>query len=243
MHFVDKAKGGGQRPTTIADARKLNLLPSVTTVLDVLAKPALTKWLINQAVDAILTSERKEGETLDEFKDRVLVIEAQQDRESEKARDRGTEMHDALEKYLGGKPEEVSPEILPWIQPAATFILARGKIVATEKVLVGDGYAGKCDLVLEVNEEIEIIDFKTTKKLPKEAWDEHVLQCSAYAAAYANTEKGDVFETGNLYISTVDQGQFIFCPHGFAWGTAYRFGFQPLFTAWQWMNDINLTKG
>ncbi len=35
---VPKAKGGGTRPTTIADARKLNLYPSVTTVLSVLAK-------------------------------------------------------------------------------------------------------------------------------------------------------------------------------------------------------------
>jgi len=37
---VPKAKGDGMRATTIADARKLNLYPSVTTVLSVIAKPA-----------------------------------------------------------------------------------------------------------------------------------------------------------------------------------------------------------
>ena len=37
-------KNGKERNTTLADAKKLNLVPSVTTVLSLLAKPGLENW-------------------------------------------------------------------------------------------------------------------------------------------------------------------------------------------------------
>ena len=39
--YTVKAKDGSDRPTTLRDARKMNLAPSVTTILKVAAKPAL----------------------------------------------------------------------------------------------------------------------------------------------------------------------------------------------------------
>ena len=48
-HEIPKAKGDGMRKPTIADARKLKLLPSVTSILKVIDKPALTTWKIEQA--------------------------------------------------------------------------------------------------------------------------------------------------------------------------------------------------
>ena len=44
LHSVPSAKGE-PRPTTLRDARKLGLLPSVTNVLGVIAKPELTAWV------------------------------------------------------------------------------------------------------------------------------------------------------------------------------------------------------
>ena len=44
MHWVKRASGEGTRPTTLADARKLDLLPSVTTILRTLDKPPLNRW-------------------------------------------------------------------------------------------------------------------------------------------------------------------------------------------------------
>ena len=38
-------KNGKERNTTLRDARTENLVPSVTTVLNVMAKPALIPWL------------------------------------------------------------------------------------------------------------------------------------------------------------------------------------------------------
>jgi hypothetical protein len=55
------------RPTTLRDARKLGLLPSVTNVLGVINKPELVEWKMTQAVLAALTLPRRDGEDLGVF--------------------------------------------------------------------------------------------------------------------------------------------------------------------------------
>ena len=67
IHEVPRADGKGTRPTSLRDARKLGLFPSVTNVLGVIAKPALDAWKQEQAILAALTLPRNEGEPLDEF--------------------------------------------------------------------------------------------------------------------------------------------------------------------------------
>ena len=53
--YTVKAKDGSDRPTTLRDARKLNLVPSVTTILKIAAKPGLEAWKLNQMLLAALT--------------------------------------------------------------------------------------------------------------------------------------------------------------------------------------------
>ena len=48
-------KNGKERNTTLRDARTMNLVPSVTTILNVAAKPALNVWLQRQVLMAALT--------------------------------------------------------------------------------------------------------------------------------------------------------------------------------------------
>jgi len=234
-HFIEKAKGDGTRKTTVADARKLNLLPGVTDIISVLDKPALTKWLCEQAVFAVCTAPDIAGEGLDAKIQRVLYDERQQDDESRRARDRGTEIHDAMEKYFMGKQAEIAPDLLPCITPAALAVLALGTVQDCEKILVGDGYAGKCDLIIKTPEGLEVCDFKTTKRLPKAAWPEHRLQGAAYAKCIGES----VILTSNLYICTdpAAWGQFTYCPHIEPWQDTYERGFAPLVKVWQWMNN------
>src|SRR6516164_2976736 len=71
LHSVPSAKGE-LRPTTLRDARKLGLLPSVTNVLGVIAKPELVEWKMTQAVLAALTLPRMTGEELGVFAKRVV---------------------------------------------------------------------------------------------------------------------------------------------------------------------------
>jgi hypothetical protein len=240
------AKGTGQpRPTTIADARKLGLLPSVTHIIDsVLRKPALEAWKIENGILAVLTTPRLPGEADDAFVHRVLHVEEVHNQEAAAARDKGTAIHAAMEQYFSG--EGVIEEMKPWIEPAAKAILARGERVTSEKVLVGLGYAGRTDLVQESSESAMLWDFKSSRTLPdpkKGAWIEARLQLSAYAASYRKLlEKmgGEMAQkpirVANCYISTIEPGNFVICEHE-DWQRTFNSGFLPILKYWQWVNN------
>jgi hypothetical protein len=71
LHEVARADGKDTRPTSLRDARKLGLFPSVTNVLSILAKPGLDAW--KQVILAALSWMRNEDESLDDFAKRVLT--------------------------------------------------------------------------------------------------------------------------------------------------------------------------
>ena len=61
----------GMRPTTIADARKCDLCPSVTLILGAIDKPGLNAWKARQLLEASLTLPPRAGENLDDYAKRV----------------------------------------------------------------------------------------------------------------------------------------------------------------------------
>lgn len=235
-HEQPKKAGGGMRATTLADARKLNLLPSVTTILDdVIRKPALEAWKARQAVMAVVTAPDIPGESLDDKITRVLDTENQAGEEAKQARDLGTEIHDALEKALTLKMNDVAT--WNYVEPVYHYLQTlQCKEYKTEFTIVGDGYAGRCDLATIDNEKVTLWDFKTTKKLPKEAYTEHSLQLAAYAQAYYYSNNSAKLSTGNIYISTTEPGQFVVCMHE-GWVEAFNNGFEPILRYWQWMKQ------
>lgn len=234
LYEVQKKDGSGMRQFTLADARKMDPkpLPSVTTILKVLHKQALIEWMVEQGCLAVLTSPRLEGEQLDAFVRRILKTEKVQDQEAQIARDRGVEIHDGMEALAKGEP--VSADLLPWIEPAWDGIRSYfGRVIATETILTGPGFAGRADLIGGLLDSDIIVDFKTTKKLPEKAsWPEHRLQLSGYAKAHSALTQNRI-TTANLYISTVDCGKFAIWPNP-PWEPDYEFGFAPLVTHWQW---------
>lgn len=230
---VERADGQGKRPTTLRDARKLGLLPSVTTILQVLRKPALEAWLTEQACLAVLTAPKLPDEQLDAFVERVLHTEKQQDAESQKARDLGTDIHNAIEQSLGGFPVEA--RLVPFVEPVVKKALEFGRPTATEKIIVGSGYAGKTDLICETDTLITVLDFKTCKKLPKQSWDEHLLQLSAYAAGLGNTGS-KLLITANIYITTAIPSEIAVFTHQ-GWQETFERGFKPLLQHWKWANN------
>jgi hypothetical protein len=230
---------GKPRPPTIRDARKNNWLPGVSNVLKCLHKEGLVNYLIEQSVLAALTTPQLEGEQIDSFIYRVLHTEKVQEQESEIARDTGKEIHSAIEDYFQGVP--VPDGLAPWIMPAIRELEKFGQVAFTEKILIGDGYAGKTDLGQDCPQCWRLWDIKSTKNLPKGAWPEHRLQLSAYAKAFADTlaqasDQNKPIVTANIYISTVDCGQFVIAEHE-EWLRTYMRGFAPLVTHWQWAND------
>lgn len=234
-HTVKCTTKDGDRPTTIADARKLGLLPSVTNILSCLRKPALESWKIEQACLSVLTAPRKEDEALDAFVQRVLHDERQHEQEARDAADLGTRIHKALQDELSGRIADHG--MLPWVEPVWEFLNGLApKAIETEKVLVGDGYAGRTDLIATFEGWRHVIDFKTTKTIPtKGAYWEHQMQTAAYAKAL-NLPLLNV-RTANIYISTTDPGKLVMSAQE-DWLDAWE-AFAHLRDYWQIDNDFH----
>jgi CRISPR/Cas system-associated exonuclease Cas4 (RecB family) len=207
----------------------------VTSILRILDKPQLNDWKTDQAIMAVLTSSRNHGESLDDFVNRVLRVEQIQEQEAKKAREKGSAIHEALANALAGK--EWDKTLDAFVEPVLKCSSIMGKLVWSEKVLVGNGYAGRADALFD-NQELgmlTLVDFKTAGKLPKASYDEHILQTSAYAAC-VNPE-GRKVVTANVYIDTKNPGQFV--PYSQeCWQDTYENGFKPLLRVWQWINEM-----
>lgn len=208
-HWVEKKDGSGNRPTTIADARKQSLLPSPTTVLKLLAKPALIDWMIRTAVHAVVTAPDAPNEGLDAKITRVLDEERQQDQESQMAKDLGTSIHEAIEQAISGQPW--NPALKVFVDPVMGQLAHIGRCVASEKVLVAQDHAGKVDCICESDYFITVVDFKSSKKLPdKGPYIEHRLQAASYAASIGFTGEKRVHAL-IIYISTTEPGRIKVC--------------------------------
>lgn len=226
---VPKADGKGMTKTTLRHAKKMNLLPSVTTILRILDKPALTAWKIEQAVLAVMTTPRLPAEADDAFIQRVLAVDKEQDKERDAAAQLGTDIHAEIEAAING--QSISDRLAPYVDPVMAALTKFGSPVFSEKNLVGNGYAGRCDLCASDGLGSTIIDFKSTKKLPKESYAEHRLQL----AAYAKCDGVIAARTANIYISTLAPGQIAVCENTDIEPTFDTFNH--LLKVWQWMND------
>ena len=71
--YTVKAKDGSDRPTTLRDARKMSLVPSVTTILKIAAKPGLEAWKQEQMLLAALTLPRLDGESEKDMVARIVA--------------------------------------------------------------------------------------------------------------------------------------------------------------------------
>lgn len=174
------SKSGAMRSTTLADARKLNLVPSVTTILNVLAKPALTNWKVEQGILAALTMPRIEGETEKDYLRRIM---SDSEKQVTDAADEGTRIHDALESHYKGRV--VEHRYRPHVEGVAALL---AKLFPHVEDWVSEasfchplGYGGKVDLHspstgIVVDFKGKDGDFTDGKKL---AYDQH-YQLSAY---------------------------------------------------------------
>ena len=66
-------KNGVERNTRLTDARERGLVPSVTTISGLLAKPGLNNWLQQNVLLAALTLPRAEGESEENWLQRVMA--------------------------------------------------------------------------------------------------------------------------------------------------------------------------
>ncbi len=209
MYEVPSADGK-MRPTTLRDARKLDLVPSVSTIMQMEAKPQLTRWLVEQGMLACLTLPRREGESDQDFMARALDDSKAQSR---KAADRGTYLHGLMEESIRSNCCVAEPPDRHYVYPALSFLWDNfgGYDWYVERSFAHPkGFGGKVDLSgTHPWKRPVVVDYKckdfvadTKKKL---AYDEHVTQLAAYSKGLGLEDPRCV----NLFISTREPGVFI----------------------------------
>jgi len=183
-HEVPRKGGSGMRATTLADARKLGLLYSVTKVCDVVRKAALESWRIEQGILAALTLPRRDGETDDQFAHRVL---ADADQQSKTARDFGSLLHKQIELDLAGQLAKPDWTCEKHLNAVRVWLGQNVDEVHASEIIVGDpalGVAGKMDLDCTLATfGRAVIDFKCRrfkKGVPPLYADSDPLQLAAY---------------------------------------------------------------
>jgi len=214
FHEIAKKDGSGNRPVTLADARKVLALPSVTNVLNVLAKPGLDAWKIEQGIMAALTLPRRQDEPLDAFAHRVVADMGEQ---VEKAADFGSAIHAACEVYALNKQLPDNIRLLPFMESWFQWFDANvERIACVEKVFVNHerGYAGRVDMVaLLKGIGWAVVDFKTQKvkrSARREAkpvfYETWPLQLAAYRQAIVTNGAKDVKALVSVVIDSAEPG-------------------------------------
>lgn len=199
-HYYDKVTGeprytvetktGGRRNTNVADAKKLGLVPSYSTIVSLLNKEGINIWNIDQIMTACMewSYKTKPCATKEELEEHISTwkkdVKEIAGKLGRQGRERGTMVHDALEKCY--KQELVDISLHELIFPVLELVdehfpLPQNAWIA-EKSFARNGYGGKVDLHTREGQGI-IIDFKTKDvddKKKMKPYPDDVMQHAAY---------------------------------------------------------------
>lgn len=184
---------GKARPTTLRDARKLNLVPSVTTIIKVASQPGLDRWKQEQVLLAALTLPKVDDESDDDYIARILDDSKDAARS---AADAGTDIHAAIEAFYMGQQYDRHRE---HVQGAHNLLLStygHQPWVAERSFCHELGFGGKVDLhapgfVVDVKTK----EFADPAKI--DGYDEHRMQLAAYRVGLGMPQA----RCANLFVS------------------------------------------
>lgn len=153
-------------------------LTGTTTILQVIAKPALIPWAVKTCKDFMLAA-LKSGAPIDE----ACIEEAgkQHRLKKEAAGDWGTTLHALIEEYAKNgltnpptdeKMEQAFNHFLSWTNENQVKFLESEKRIYSREMWVG----GTCDLVVEIEGKTWIVDVKTGSGI----YPEHFWQMGSY---------------------------------------------------------------
>lgn len=176
-----EGRGGAMRPTTLRDARKLELVPSVSGIMKVAAADALTRWQIRQHLLTSAAMPRPDGEDAESYISRVLT---ETRKRLSEAPDTGTAIHACIEKDLCGQTYDPNfqPHVDGALKALANWCGGLDGIEPEKSFAHALGFGGKVDIHKRVGGDF-IADFKTKEfdesDLP-DVYDNHAWQTSAY---------------------------------------------------------------
>lgn len=163
-------------------------LTGVTTILGVVAKPALIQWAANEAVKSVKNNVSRFAPSssmflMDELDAVLEEAKYAHRKKKESAGDFGTNVHLAIENHIKGieQPQLTEQEnvafqnFLTWAKNEnVTFKESELRLYSRKH-----WYAGTCDLVMEIGGKTWIGDIKTSSGI----YPEYFWQTSAYQLA------------------------------------------------------------
>ena len=225
------------KPTTLRHARKMNLVPSPTSVLGVIHKPGLQTWKDNQLFEA---ARSLPDASLGEVKGKAGEIAAE-------AAEKGTGIHDSIERliaYSEGRVEDyhIPDDVMdPHAQAAFLEWYATNgchSIWIERYIPTTYGYGGRCDWVgtmASEGEQIVTVDWKSqsTKNGKINWYKEWPIQLAAYAQALELLDH----PIASVVISTTEPG---LVEHKI-WGSPRNFihVWHCVFDLWKWQKGYD----
>lgn len=224
MHFYESTTSGAEprhyvpmktrpdelRPTTMRDVRAWwndgkHVVPSVTTVLNVLNKPGLNNWLIDQHIEQAhkLISDYRQRDSWPEIDTFLVQTKSWARQAMNEAPEAGKDIHASLESAINR--QSVSDEHFLICDNVVKVLADRcgQQTWSTEQCFAAESYGGCIDLVSPE----WVIDYKSKQtadkfKPGKMVYDEHIMQLAAYRHGFGvRARAANVFvclETGEV---------------------------------------------
>jgi hypothetical protein len=195
---------GKERNTTLRDARKELLCPSVTTIINEAAKPALIQWMQRQVLLAALTLPRLPDENDEAYCARIMEDSKAQGKE---AAEEGTRIHAAIEQHYGGQDfDHKYADHVFGVRTSIRLQFQVDEFHAEHAFSHPLGFGGKTDLhgqslVLDVKSK-DFYELPTKENKIKLWWDENVIQLAAYRVGLGMPNA----TCGNVYVSRTVPG-------------------------------------
>ena len=172
-------KNGKERNTTLRDARTESLVPSVTTILNVMAKPALMQWLQRQVLMAALTLPRIDSEPEEDYINRIMLDSKEQ---GKAAADAGTDIHASIQGFYEGEVVNRHEAHVKGTVAILDAMFGQQAWIAERAFGHSHGFGGKCDLHCTEGDGI-VVDVKTKEFSDPnkvDTYDDHLMQLAAY---------------------------------------------------------------
>lgn len=157
---ITQVNENGKRHYLLPNGKKY---PSVTTYLQSMGKEGIEKWKQRVGPEVATATAKR-------------------------ARDRGTSVHESVEKYLKGKLTYLDDVVLPYqdmVNGLTAFLDNRvDQIYGIELPLYSTRLraAGTSDLLCRMDSVITMADFKTAEQVKREAWiQNYFIQATTYA--------------------------------------------------------------
>lgn len=185
-------------------------IPSATTILKVISKPALVYWALNKAEEHVLAYFNSSAGQIDGEKLRLVLAESKKAHEIDRKMkaDIGTKAHEWAEKYIKNENPAMPEDqlvlncvlaFLDWVKTKKITFMYSEKRIYSPKYK----YAGTVDFVADIEGKLFVGDFKTSKAI----YPSMFYQTAAYQQALMEEMPWLKFE-GNIIVRMGKDGTF-----------------------------------